>query len=277
MTLRLSRRLADAAAPLDDAAEAVQAAVKSLPQEVRDVLDGTWLGAPLHPAVTDVPLGAWTAATMLDAVGSEAADPALAIGIAGAVGAAATGLNDWSHLRGEARRLGVVHALLNTAALSLNVASLVYRLQERRELGRKLSALAYGGSVLAAHLGGQLSFGLGVRVNRTAWEQGSDEFEAVLDESELSGEELKRVEVGGVPVVVARAGGRICAIAATCSHLGGPLDEGERRGDSVICPWHASQFDLCTGDVQHGPAVFPQPRYESRVRDGKIELRRAES
>jgi nitrite reductase/ring-hydroxylating ferredoxin subunit len=276
VTLRLSRRLANLAAPLDDTAEAAQSAVRNLPRAVRDLLDGTWLGAPLHPALTDVPLGAWTAAAVLDAVRSEAADHALAVGVAGAVGAAATGVNDWSHLHGKERRLGLVHALLNTTALALNVASLVQRSRGRRELGRMLSGLAFGGSLLSAHLGGQLSFGLGVRVNRTAWQRGPEDFEAVLDESELHGSELKRVEVAGAPVVVARAAGRICAIAATCSHLGGPLDEGKRDGDSVVCPWHGSQFDLCTGAVEHGPAVFPQPRYEARVRDGKLELRRAE-
>ena len=100
--------------------------------------------------------------------------------------------------------------------------------------------------------------------------------EAVLDEDELGDRELKRVEVDGEPALLARAtDGRICAIAATCTHLGGPLDEGERDGDVVTCPWHGSRFDLCSGDLHAGPAVFPQPRYETRVREGRIELRPA--
>jgi nitrite reductase/ring-hydroxylating ferredoxin subunit len=79
-----------------------------------------------------------------------------------------------------------------------------------------------------------------------------------------------------VPVLVARAAsGKVCAIAATCTHLGGPLDEGERDGDTVVCPWHASRFDLCTGEVLESPAVFSQPRYEAREVDGAISLRRA--
>ena len=56
---------------------------------------------------------------------------------------------------------------------------------------------------------------------------------------------------------------------------GGPLAEGEREGDIVVCPWHASRFDVCSGGVEGGPAVFPQPRFEARVREGKIEIRRA--
>lgn len=67
----------------------------------------------------------------------------------------------------------------------------------------------------------------------------------------------------------------MCAIANTCTHLGGPLAEGKREGDTVICPWHGSRFDPGTGDVLGGPAVYPEPRYEARVRAGKIEVRAA--
>ena len=69
--------------------------------------------------------------------------------------------------------------------------------------------------------------------------------------------------------------GELCALANTCSHLGGPLAEGERDGDVVTCPWHGSRFDLCSGRVVEGPAVFAQPRYEVRTNGGKIELRAA--
>jgi nitrite reductase/ring-hydroxylating ferredoxin subunit len=244
---------------------------------VRNVLDGVWLGNPLHPALTDVPLGAWTAAAALDVVDSRAADAALAVGVLGAVPAALTGLNDWSYLKGEPKRVGTAHALLNSASLLLNVGSLVARRRGSRSLGRVLSGLAYCGTLVAAHLGGELSFGLGVRVNRTAWEEPRDRYLAVLDEADLDGGRLCRADLEGEAVVVARSEetGEVCAIAATCSHLGGPLDEGEREGDTVVCPWHGSRFDLCTGEVEGGPAVFPQPRFEARVRAGKVELRAA--
>ena len=279
MTLRLSKRLAEVAEPLEPAADAVQSAVKTVPQPVRDVLDGVWLGAPLHPALTDVPLGAWSAAALLDVVGSDSADAALAVGVLAAVPAAATGLNDWSHLKGEPQRLGLVHALLNTMALTLNIGSLALRRNGNRGLGRMLSGVGYLGVLFSAHLGGQLSFGLGVRVNRTAWESPSDSYTPVLDESELEGGRLCRAEVDGDAVLVTRSmrTGEVCAIAATCSHLGGPLDDGERDGDTVVCPWHGSRFDVCRGEVEGGPAVFPQPRYEARVRAGRVELRAARS
>lgn len=276
--LRLTRQLADLAEPLDAVAEPVQGAVKAVPQPVRNVLDGVWFGNPLHPALTDVPIGAWSAAFLLDLVGSEAADGALAVGILGAVPTALTGLNDWSHLKGDARRIGTVHALVNTAGLTLNVLSLAARRGGMRRVGRLLSTVAYGGVLFSAHLGGHLSFGLGVRVNRTAFESPRDRFAPVCDEEELNGGKLVGVELEGESVVVSRSEetGEVCAIAATCSHLGGPLADGKRDGDEVVCPWHGSRFDLCTGEVRAGPAVYPQPRYEVRTRSGKVEVRAAQ-
>jgi nitrite reductase/ring-hydroxylating ferredoxin subunit/uncharacterized membrane protein len=275
--LRLTKQLAGLAEPLDPVSEPVQEAVQAVPKPIRDLLDGVWFGNPLHPALTDVPIGAWTAAFALDLVGSEAADGALSVGILGALPAALTGLNDWSHLKDDARRIGTVHALLNTAGLSLNVLSLAARRGGHRGLGRMLSGVAYAGTLVSAHLGGHLSFGLGVRVNRTAFESPRDRYAPVCEESDINGGKLVGVELEGEAVVVSRSeeSGEVCAIAATCSHLGGPLDKGERDGDSVVCPWHGSRFDLCTGEVQGGPAVYPQPRYEARVRAGKVEIRAA--
>ena len=269
-------RIEDLAEPLDPAAEAVQDAVKAVPRPVRDLLDGVWLGNPLHPALTDVPLGAWTAAAALDVAGSEAADDVLAIGVLAAVPTALTGLNDWSHLKGEPRQLGVVHAVLNTMALTLNIGSLALRRNGHRGLARVLSGVGYLGVAFSAHLGGRLSFGYGVRVNHTAFEHPRERYAPVIEAAELEDGKLHRVELEGEAVLVAQAeSGGVCAISAVCSHMGGPLDEGKRDGDTVTCPWHGSRFDLCTGAVEGGPAVYPQPHYEARVRAGKVEIRAA--
>lgn len=289
MSLKVARQIADAVPSwLDDAAKRAQPPVQqffSARPQLHNALDGTWLGVPLHPALTDVPVGAWTSALCLDLVagitGSDtaekAADGALAVGVAGALPAAATGTADWRDLIGDERRIATVHALLNVAALALNVASLVQRARGKRAAGRALSAAALAISGSAAHLGGELSFGLGVRVNHTFADAGPGEFVAVLDEADLQGSELKAVDVDGTKVLVARSqSGRLCAIANTCSHLGGPLGDGEREGDVVTCPWHGSRFDLCSGRVVEGPAVFAQPRYEARTSDGKVEVRAME-
>jgi nitrite reductase/ring-hydroxylating ferredoxin subunit len=273
----VKKPLIDAAEPLDPLADALQGAAQAIPRPIRDLLDGVWLGNPLHPALTDVPVGAWTAAFLLDLADSEAADAALAIGALAAVPTALTGLNDWSHLRGDTKRLGLVHGLLNGGALVLNVASLALRRGGARGAGRVLSTIAFGAASFSAHLGGHLSFEYGVRVNRTAWEEPRDRFAAVLDESDLEGGKLCKVDLEGVDVLVTRSEetGEVCAIANICTHLGGPLNEGERDGDSVICPWHGSRFDLCTGKVEGGPAVYAEPRFEARIRGGKVEIRAA--
>jgi nitrite reductase/ring-hydroxylating ferredoxin subunit/uncharacterized membrane protein len=248
---------------------------------VRNALDGVWLGAPLHPALTDVPVGAWTAALLLDgiavltgdAASAGAADRTLAVGTLAALPAAATGLNDLRDLTGQSRQIAMVHALLNVVGLSLSSASLAYRWAGRRGVARGLSVSGYFISSSAAHLGGKLSFGLGIRVNRTMGQSVAGSFVPVLDAAELSGQEVRRVALDGVPVLLARNQlGEVCALADTCTHLGGPLSEGSRDGDTITCPWHGSRFDLCTGAVLEGPAVFVQPRLSARERDGKIEV-----
>lgn len=100
------------------------------------------------------------------------------------------------------------------------------------------------------------------------------EFGVVLAEEELEGGAMRAIEVGGASVLVSRSeDGGACAIANTCTHAGGPLAEGEREGNSVICPWHGSRFDLCSGEVLEGPATEPQRRFEARLREGKVEVR----
>jgi nitrite reductase/ring-hydroxylating ferredoxin subunit/uncharacterized membrane protein len=287
VSLELTKRIANAVPWLDPVAKRAQPPVQRFLSDrprLHNLLDGTWLGIPLHPALTDVPVGAWTSAFVLELVaaltGSEtaekAADGALAVGIAGALPAAATGTADWRDLIGEERRIATVHALLNVAGLALNVSSLAQRARGNRAAGRALSAAGLAISGSAAHLGGELSFGLGVRVNHTFADAQPSEFVAVADEPVVQGQDVKTVSVDGTSVLIARSqSGELCAIANTCSHLGGPLNEGTRDGDVIACPWHGSRFDLCSGRVLEGPAVFAQPRYEVRTNNGKIEVRAA--
>lgn len=251
------------------------------PPPVRNALDGVWLRAPIHPALTDIPVGSWTAALLLDGAsmvtGDEklagAADRVLAVGTLAAFPTVVTGLNDLRDLIGQSRQVAMVHALLNGVGLSFTMASLACRWTGRRGLARGLSATGFLISSTAAHLGGELSFGLGIRVNRTVGQPAPSSFVPVLDATELPGEELRQVDVDGAPVLLARSqDGEICALASTCTHLGGPLAEGSRDGDTVTCPWHGSRFDLRTGAVVEGPAVFAQPRLETRVQEGKIEV-----
>jgi nitrite reductase/ring-hydroxylating ferredoxin subunit/uncharacterized membrane protein len=289
MAETLMQRLVEALPFLDDIAEEVQPKVQEVVAAggttARNVLDGVWLEAPLHPALTDVPVGAWTAALVFDgldvATGKEpirhAADASLVLGTLGAFGASVTGLSDWRYLSGGSRRMGVAHALLNTIGLILSIVSLILRASGRRNAGRLTFITGYSISGMAAHLGGELSYHYGLRVDRNVFEEaGPDEFVPVLDESELAQNDLRRVEVEGVGVLLSRSSaGEVCAIAATCNHFSGPLEAGDRQGDTVVCPLHNSRFDLCSGKVIDGPAVFPQSRYDTRVRNGSIEIKAA--
>jgi nitrite reductase/ring-hydroxylating ferredoxin subunit len=95
----------------------------------------------------------------------------------------------------------------------------------------------------------------------------------VLAEAELAEGELRRVSAGEASVLLVREDGQIHALANTCSHAGGPLDEGELADGCVVCPWHGSAFRLTDGHIVRGPASIPQPAYQTRVREGKIEIR----
>lgn len=253
-----------------------------LNRKIKDMLNGTWLGHSLHPVLTAVPLGAWSGTTLLDLawLNSEdagiarGADLTLALGILGASGAAVTGVTDWSDLDGTDRRVGFLHGLLNGTILLVNVSSLVLRLTGRRRAGVVLSTTGYLASLFTAYLGGELAFAKGIGVNHVAWEGGSDDFVAVMNVEDLVEGKLSRVNVAGIPAVLLKQGNSIYAIGATCTHLAGPLDEGTCQDGIVTCPWHGSRFRLIDGSVVNGPAVYAEPTFAVRVRNGKIELRR---
>lgn len=252
-------------------------------RKVKNALHGTWLGHPLHSVLTDIPIGAWTTAMIfdvIDALGGRkefgmAADAALTVGIAGALGAAAAGLTDWQDTDSPARRIGLTHGLMNIGSVALFVSSLVARKRSKRAYGRSLSALGYAVSTAAARLGGELVYSQRVGVDHTAGQTFPADFVPVLAESELREGTMKRVHHNGVPFLLARRGNRIFAMAETCSHMGGPLSEGGKTGDTVKCPWHGSRFSLEDGRVLDGPAVHPQPCLETRVRNGQIEVQKA--
>jgi len=251
-------------------------------QQLRNFLNGTWLGEPLHVVLTDVPIGAWTAAMIFDAISlvrparkaAWAADAAIAIGLAGALGSAATGLTDWSDVDPPARRTGLIHAALNISATTLFATSLVLRKKDSRTAGRFTAALGYGVMAYAAHLGGKMVYEDRVGVDRTAGQPLPQDFVAVMADSELADDKPTRAVHDNVPILLVRRGGRLFAMAETCSHFSGPLSEGKLDGDSIVCPWHNSRFALEDGRVLDGPAVHPQPCLETRVRDGQIEVRR---
>ncbi len=254
-----------------------------LPQRVRDVLHGTPIGHPLHPALTDLPIGAFSSVAILDALPGtgRAARALIAVGIAGAVPTALAGATDWSQLFREQQRVGLVHAAANQVALGLYAMSYAARRRGRPLRGK---ALAYGGfaSMLGgAYLGGHLSFAQAAGANHAhavpyLVPGGWHDVSALGDLPD--GQAVRRV-VDTVPVLLVRRGGQVAALADTCSHLAGPLHEGDLvdvQGSACIrCPWHGSTFRLDDGSVVHGPATAPQPRFDARVVSDRVEVRAA--
>lgn len=251
-------------------------------QAIRNFLNGTWLGEPLHVILTDVPIGAWTVALIFDGMDlfqdrrefAKAADAAVAIGLLGAAGAAITGLVDWSDVDPPARRVGMWHGLLNASATVLFASSLISRKRKLRKQGRIYAALGYSAMMVAAKLGGDMVYKHRVGVDRTSGEAFPEKWVAVMEESELEQDKPTRAEHERVPILLVRRGERVFALAETCSHFGAPLSEGKLVDDSIVCPWHESRFSLADGHVINGPAVHSQPCLEARIRNGKIEVRK---
>ncbi len=267
--------------PLDTVAAPVASAVEKTlrPRVLRNALSGKALGHRLHPVLTDIPTGAWTMATLLDLVGGRdsehSADLLVGVGIASAFPTALTGANDWADTVGKDSRVGLVHAVGNSTALTLYSLSAVARRRGSRTAGTLLGVGGCGALLFSAYLGGHLSYARGVNVNRTAWREGPAAWTPVLTDGELADGERRVVEADGVSILLYRDGGAVRAMDSVCSHLGGPLEEGEIADGCVTCPWHGSTFRFDDGTVVRGPASNPQPVYEARVDDGMITVRRA--
>jgi nitrite reductase/ring-hydroxylating ferredoxin subunit/uncharacterized membrane protein len=265
-------------------ARAIHGAVLSGGDSVRtavDVLHGIWLGHPLHPVLTDIPIGAWTLAMLCDLVAAQRgsdeaarmADTLTIIGAVAAVPTAIAGVADYSAIDESAVAMATAHGLLNSAGLVLNLLSIRDRATGNRSRGVMLSTVAFGLLNASAWMGGEMVFHKRIGVDHSETSAGPREWQAVLNATDLPERAPKRVDVEGVPVLLYRDGNDVYAIGAVCSHAGGPLDEGTFDGACVQCPWHDSVFDLRDGHVVHGPATYAEPAYDARLHGEKIEVR----
>ena len=270
------------------ALEAIDQPAKAIGKSVRDAIpggpvkdgiSGTWLGHTVHPLLTDLPIGTWTSALLLDWLGGKgserAAERLIAVGLAATVPTVVTGLSEWADSEvgsPPVRRLGLVHAAANSTATLLFAASLAARRRRSRGAGRLLGLAGAGALGVGGWLGGHLSYAEGIGVDQTAFEEPPESWTVALRDGELPEGESRYAEVGGVGVLVARVDGEVLAISNRCSHRGGPLDEGQLSDGCVTCPWHGSVFRLADGSVERGPAAYRQPAWQVRVREGVIEL-----
>ena len=245
-----------------------------------NALHGTWLGHPLHPVLTDIVIGAWTAGAVLDTLDAltqgevfgRCADTAVALGVTAALPTALAGLTDWQHTSDRPRRVGFVHALLNITATVLQGTSLVLRGLGARRTGRAISGITAGALAVSAYLGSEMMQKYRIGVDRAPVTEGPPTFIPVMRVDELPENELRQVTTAEGPILLVRQGDRIYAMHATCTHMGGPLAQGAIVDGVVQCPWHGSRFALADGRVVRGPAAFPEQCLATRVREGMIEV-----
>ena len=271
--MRLISRL-EQESRLDAAVSAGQRVTRLIrPGKVRDALHGVWLGHPVHPMLVQATTGAWLSASILDLTGTgeKAARRLVAAGIGAAVPAALAGAADWSEQHEQQMRVGVIHAAGNITALGLYAASLAQRGPRAARLLRLAGLAAVSASGL---LGGHISFRLAGGANHAEqvphlMEPGWQHLMPAADLPE--GKPVRRL-LGEVPVVAVRVGGAVYVLADRCSHMSGPLSDGELADGCLTCPWHGSVFRIADGSVARGPATAPQPAFKTREAGGAIQV-----
>jgi nitrite reductase/ring-hydroxylating ferredoxin subunit/uncharacterized membrane protein len=250
---------------------------------IRDLLNGVWLGHPLHGAATDVPIGTVLLVVVLDLVGQRAAaDVALVVTILFMLAAAATGAADYVSTDGTARARATLHATLMVVALGILAGSLALRAggPSDRTLPVVLSLIGALIMTAGAYVGGDVVYVLGNMVSRHAFRGAGTKWIKldtgdVADLATMPEGTPAKARAGINEVVLVRIGSTVHAMHAVCAHAGGPLAEGTVIDGCLECPWHASRYRLADGRVVRGPAVYDQPAYEIRaVEGGGYEVRR---
>ena len=234
---------------------------------LKDLLSGTWLGHPLHPMLTDLPIGFWTSVWVLDILGprSTATLYVALVGL-GVLSASSrrddgrVGLGRHDRLRDAARpgarggeRIGrrALPRLVDrpaTAATPAGASRSAWPVPRPRPVG---------GFSVASRAGPRL----GVDANLAA--TGPDDWTWSSPRSTCSASSPYAARRGGVaPSCSATGAEPLVALAATCPHRGAPMDEGTVVDDCVECPWHGSRFRMPDGALARGPAASPLPRFE---------------
>ena len=247
---------------------------------VRDLLNGRWLGHPLHAVLTDAPIGILFLVIVFDVIGQPvAAVWSLAVGILTMLAAALAGSADYADTDGRARERATLHATLMVLALVLYLISLLLRLGGEGAIDPVpatagwLSVASFLIISVGAYVGGDVVYVLGNMVNRHAFRGAGTKWIA-LEPAEVDdggaipeGRPVK-AKLGINQLVLVREGEKILALHDTCAHAGGPLNEGKLVDGEIECPWHFSRYRLADGHVVRGPSVYDQPAYEVRAKEG---------
>jgi nitrite reductase/ring-hydroxylating ferredoxin subunit/uncharacterized membrane protein len=281
MVARLLLRLIDAQAgwtrPLGDIVHGFLHRLFQAIPFIRDLLNGRWLGHPLHAVLTDVPIGILFLVIVFDVLHLvDAAAWARGIGILTMLAAALAGFADYADTDGKARERATLHSTLMVVALLAYIVSLVLRLgptgAEESIGGFVVSIIAFLVLSAGAYVGGDVVYVLGNMVSRHAFRGAGTKWIA-LEPAELEDGQIPegrpiKAKLGINQLVLVRQGDRILALHDVCAHAGGPLNEGKLVDGAIECPWHASRYRMTDGQVLQGPSVYHQPAYEVRAKDG---------
>ena len=244
---------------------------------IKDLLNGVWLGHPVHSAATDIPIGTLLLTVILDVMGQNAAaDIALVATIVFMLGAALTGAADYTDTDGTARVRATLHATLMVIALLLLLMSLVLRAaggDSDRSIAVAISFLGFLIVTAGAYVGGDVVYIFGNMVSRHAFRGSGTKWVkldtgGITDLATLPEATPTRMKGGINDLVLVRVGDSVKALHAVCAHAGGPLAEGTFADGCIECPWHGSRFRMSDGHFQRGPTVYDQPAYEIRAAEG---------
>jgi nitrite reductase/ring-hydroxylating ferredoxin subunit/uncharacterized membrane protein len=250
---------------------------------IKDLLNGRWLGHPLHAATTDIPIGLLLGVVVLDILGQPAAADIVLVGtIVFMVLSALSGLADYSDTEGLALTRATLHATIMVVTLLILIVSAVLRsgAPVDRTVPIALSIIGFVLITIGAFVGGDVAYVFGNMVSRHAFRGPGTKWVA-LDTGSVS--DLKalpeatptKMRAGINDLLVVRVGDTVNALHNVCAHAGGPLNEGTLVDGCIQCPWHGSRFGLTDGYAQRGPTVYDQPSYEIRgAEGGGYEVRR---
>jgi nitrite reductase/ring-hydroxylating ferredoxin subunit/uncharacterized membrane protein len=251
---------------------------------LQDFLNGSWLGHSLHAVLVDVVVGGATAVLLLDVLrvffavdGLEgAATWVLGLAWLAGIGAILTGLTDYKDTAPDSaeRDVAGLHGVINFIGNAGFAFSIGQRLDGNHDLAFWILLVAYLVISIGSYIGGHVVFKYGYMVNHNAFNRGkrAKEFTPAVAVAEVPEGTPTKIMFGTTAVMLVRRGDVVHALKETCSHAGGPLSEGELKGDTITCPWHFSTFRLGDGSVAHGPAGSRQVSYRARINGDQVEL-----
>jgi nitrite reductase/ring-hydroxylating ferredoxin subunit len=152
----------------------------------------------------------------------------------------------------------MIHALANVGGSTLYLAALLSCRVGNQAVARLFSAAGLGVLSAGGYIGGHLVFARGIGVDHTVFDEAPADWTRVAREGDLQPDTPVFVQASAYGVLLYSHAGTVHAVAAQCTHAGGPLQEGEVDDELCVrCPWHGGRFRLTDGSVVRGPASSP--------------------